>query len=87
VLPSRGADNEEAGPSDEPGPSTSGSSSAPGPSSSSGGDNAGDEVDAEEDDDLNELEEPAKSLMMAWEVLVLAKIIFERFVNWFRDYE
>ncbi|XP_059474981.1 uncharacterized protein LOC132196397 [Neocloeon triangulifer] len=64
-------DHDEAGPSDAPGPSTSA-----GPSSSSG--NNGDEAEDDEDE-LSELEEPAKSLMQAWEMLLLAKSIFDRF--------
>jgi len=75
---SAAARNEDAGPSDQAGPSSSSSSSMPGPSSSA---NVGDELDADEDDDLNELEEPAKSLMIAWEVLLLAKSIFEKYAS------
>jgi hypothetical protein len=53
----------------------SSSSSMPGPSGSSG---PAEEMEADDDDDLAELDEPAKSLMIAWEVLLLAKSIFER---------
>ncbi|CAB3382325.1 Hypothetical predicted protein [Cloeon dipterum] len=67
------AEPESAGPS---GSAAAGPSTSAEPSSSS---NTGAVDDVEEEEDDDELEEPAKSLMIAWQVLLLAKSIYERF--------
>ncbi|XP_065342713.1 uncharacterized protein LOC135941275 isoform X1 [Cloeon dipterum] len=67
------AEPEAAGPS---GSAATGPSTSAEPSSSS---NTGAVDDVEEEEDDDELEEPAKSLMIAWQVLLLAKSIYERF--------